>query len=56
MDRKTIPDVAGKPFSEARDLMAASGTDYEAVGSDGVKFTDRPPATAAEGSAAGESR
>ncbi|WP_454698213.1 PASTA domain-containing protein [Arthrobacter humicola] len=39
---KKVPDVVGKPFSEARDLMAAAGITYEAVGSDGVKFTDKP--------------
>lgn len=39
---KKVPDVAGKPFSEARDLVAAAGITYETVGSDGVKFTDKP--------------
>ncbi|WP_104175630.1 PASTA domain-containing protein [Arthrobacter sp. Y81] len=39
---KKVPDVAGKPFSEARDLVAAAGITYETVGSDGVKFTERP--------------
>lgn len=42
---KKVPDVAGKPFSEARDLVAAAGIVYETVGSDGVKFTDKPDGT-----------
>jgi hypothetical protein len=43
---KTIPDLVGKPFGEARDLVAAAGIVYEVVGSDGARFTDKPPATA----------
>jgi hypothetical protein len=39
---KKVPEVAGKPFAEARDLVAAAGITYEAVGSDGVKFTGQP--------------
>ncbi|MDE8670788.1 PASTA domain-containing protein [Pseudarthrobacter sp. H3Y2-7] len=39
-----VPDVAGKPFSEARDLLFKAIIKYEAVGSDGVKFTATPDA------------
>lgn len=37
-----VPDVAGKPFAEARDLLFKAVIKYEAVGSDGVKFTEKP--------------
>lgn len=39
---KTMPDVAGKTFGEAHDLLVASGIVYVAVGSDGAT----PPRTA----------
>lgn len=43
---KTVPNVTGKTFGEAHDLLVASGIIYVAVGSDGAKFTDTPPRTA----------
>lgn len=43
---KKVPDVAGKPFPEARSLVRSAGIVYEAVGDDGVKFIDAPEDTA----------
>lgn len=37
-----IPELAGKPFAEARDLLYKAVIEYETVGSDGVKFTEEP--------------
>lgn len=39
---KKVPAVAGKPSSEARSLVRTAEIVYEAVGSDGVKFTETP--------------
>jgi hypothetical protein len=42
---KKVPNVAGKPFSEARELFRTASIVYEVVGGDGVKFTELPNET-----------
>jgi hypothetical protein len=42
---KKVPDVAGKPFAEARDLVRSAGITYDAEGSDGARITSLPEDT-----------
>jgi hypothetical protein len=41
----TMPDIAGKTYAEARDLLGAAGISFDTVGAEG-RFTTAPPASA----------